>query len=104
MGRIAFIASSHHTVAGVDDRRLVMTASDTTTLTQLRTLKAWHAVHVESGGAVFPTYASLQWFIRINYQELVCSKVLIPGKGGRSSLVTPAFDGSVFRILTTQTN
>ena len=77
-----------------------MTSSNSTTLNELRTLKAWHAAHVESGGVVFPTYASLQWFIRTNQQTLIHKQVLIPGKGGRASLVTPAFDMTVLELLT----
>ena len=77
-----------------------MTQRDSQTLNQLRTLKAWHAAHVESGGVVFPTYASLQWFIRTNYQALMQTKVFIPGKGGRATLVTAAFDVTVLELLT----
>ena len=68
-------------------------------LTRLRPLHKWHEQHVKHGGSVFPTYASLKWFVRQRRDDLLASGVLIPGKGGRPNLVTPLFGDAVYKIL-----
>ena len=53
-------------------------------LTELKPLYEWHECHALKGGVLFPTYSSLQWFVRQHADELVDAKVLIRGKGGRA--------------------
>ena len=76
-----------------------MSQSTMSTLNSLRTVKTWHTEHVSSGGAVFPTYSSLQWFIRIHRDRLLQSGEFFPGRGGRISLIGPGFDSAVLAII-----
>ena len=66
-------------------------------LSDLRPLSEWHEEHIRRGGVLFPTYASLQWFIRQHRSELVDAGVLLTGTGGRVNLVTPEFGKVVYR-------
>ncbi|MEQ9465597.1 MAG: hypothetical protein RJQ10_18195 [Haliea sp.] len=54
----------------------------------------------ESGGDVFPTFASFQWFIRKHRQELVGSRQYLPRRGSAGSLIGPGFEQLVVNILT----
>ncbi|EED36562.1 hypothetical protein NOR51B_2514 [Luminiphilus syltensis NOR5-1B] len=74
------------------------------TLTRLIPLYRWHEMHVASGAAIFLTFASLQWFIRQNKEALVREEVMIPGRGGRVTLVTPLFGDACYRILMKKAN
>ena len=71
-------------------------------LRELRPIKMWHGLHVERGGVVFPTLASLEWFLRTHRDNLIRSGEFIPGRGGRPSLVGPGFDAVVLRELQNQ--
>ncbi len=53
----------------------------------------------ESGGDIFPTQSSLDWFIREHFNDLLASGELIPGAGRRGHLVGPNFDGVALGIL-----
>jgi hypothetical protein len=68
-------------------------------LTELKPLYEWHECHALKGGVLFPTYSSLRWFVRQHGDELVDAKVLIRGKGGRPSLVTPDFGKVAHRLF-----
>lgn len=78
---------------------MFMNDSYNTRLTSLRPLYEWHLHHLERGGVLFPTYASLKWFIRQHGDELVEAEVLLRGKGGRASLVTPDFGRVVYKLF-----
>jgi len=69
-------------------------------LSELTTLRKWQLRHVSSGGELFRTFASLEWFIRQHRQHLVDQGVLIPQSGSRATLVTSDFDNAVCNILT----
>ena len=71
----------------------------TTLLHDSRSLATWQAEHLASGGEVFPTLASLQWFIRQNRTELETQKAIIPGKGSRGTMLTPNFDQITIGLL-----
>ena len=71
----------------------------TVTLRELVPLREWQANHVAAGGQVFRTFASLEWFVRRHREPLVSRGALIPQRGSRGSLVTPAFDSVVLEIL-----
>ena len=47
-------------------------------LRELRPIKMWHGLHVERGGVVFPTLASLEWFLRTHRDNLIRSGEFIP--------------------------
>jgi hypothetical protein len=68
-------------------------------LNHLRPIQDWYEFHKEQGGKVFPTFASLQWFVRQHRDSLVDAEVLIPGKGSRRTLVTAEFGPKVYEIL-----
>lgn len=68
-------------------------------LSDLMSLRTWHAEHVADGGKLFRTFASLEWFIRHNREQLVTSGALLPQRGSRRTLVTPDFDEVVLRLL-----
>jgi len=59
-------------------------------------LREWAAQH---GGATFPTYSSLEWFLRNHRPRLVESGQLILRKGSAGSLVGPGFERVVLDIL-----
>lgn len=54
----------------------------------------------ESGGDVFPTFASFQWFVRKHREELVGSRQYLPRRGSAGALVGPGFEQVVVNILT----
>lgn len=68
-------------------------------LSDLIPLRSWQLRHRADGGLLFPTFASLEWFVRQNRNELVDSGVLIPQRGSRGSLVTPDFDSVVLQLI-----
>ncbi|MDG1163892.1 MAG: hypothetical protein P8N61_00810 [Porticoccaceae bacterium] len=68
-------------------------------LHKLTPLTSWHLRHTKAGGQVFPTFGSLQWFIRTHRALLIERGCLIPGKGGRRSLLTADFENVVFMVL-----
>lgn len=77
-------------------------SSKTIARTPAHTVAAWRKAtrwREESGGEIFPTQSSLDWFVRQHYDELVGSGTLIPGTGRRGHLVGPDFDGVVIEIL-----
>lgn len=65
-------------------------------LSDLRPLYEWHEEHLRRGGVLFPSLASLRWFIRQHREELIDAGVLLTGVGGRVSLVTPKFGEVVY--------
>ena len=71
----------------------------TTLLHESRSLATWQAEHLALGGELFPTLASLQWFIRQNRTELETQKAIIPGKGSRGTMLTPNFDRITISLL-----
>jgi hypothetical protein len=68
-------------------------------LTQLRPLYEWFQFHRENGGKIFPTFSSLQWFIRQHRTTLIDSQVLVPSRGNRCTLVTSEFGRVVYGLL-----
>lgn len=68
-------------------------------LTSLKPLYMWHEQHLRRGGRLFPTMCSLKWFIRQHRELLITLEVMVPGKGGRHTLVTPDFGNVVYDIL-----
>ena len=68
-------------------------------LTQLRPLHEWFQFHRENGGKIFPTFSSLQWFIRQHRTTLIDSQVLIPSRGNRCTLVTSEFGFVIYELL-----
>ena len=68
-------------------------------LTRLRPIHRWHEYHVQQGGSLFPTFASLKWFVRNHKVSLQEAGVLVPGKGSRCTLVTSKFGFAVYDIL-----
>ena len=54
-----------------------------TVLRGSKSLAKWQAEHLAVGGEIFPTLASLPWFIRQNKDELQAHNAIIPGKGSR---------------------
>ena len=67
-----------------------------TPLMELTPLKTWH---LQSGGHVFPTFGSMQWFIRTHRDVLIEQGCLLPGRGGRHSLLTSKFEDVVMTLL-----
>ena len=53
----------------------------------------------ESGGELFQTFSSFEWFTRQHRAELIRSGQYFPGGGRRGSLVGPEFDEVVLTIL-----
>lgn len=53
----------------------------------------------QEGGKVFPTFASLEWFIRRHRQRIIESGQLIVRKGSAGSLVGPGFARVVLEIM-----
>ena len=70
-----------------------------TPLMELTPLKTWHLRHLQSGGHVFPTFGSMQWFVRTHRDVLIEQGCLLPGRGGRHSLLTSKFEGDVMTLL-----
>lgn len=70
-----------------------------TPLMELTPLKTWHLHYLKSGGHVFPTFGSMQWFIRTHRDVLIEQGCLLPGRGGRHSLLTSKFEGVVMSLL-----
>ena len=68
-------------------------------LTHIRPLHEWYQSHKRRGGKIFPTYASLQWFLRNNEQAIRDKQVLLPGTGSRVTMVTQAFGSAVYDLL-----
>jgi len=66
-------------------------------LKDLTELRAW--VEAGRGGSAFRRYDQISWFVRAHRDELMSSKTMIPGVGSRATLVSPAFDKVVERIL-----
>ena len=66
-------------------------------LTRFQKASDWVAT---SGGAVFPTFASFQWFVRKHRDELVGSRQYLPRRGAAGALVGPAIEQVVVDILT----
>ena len=65
-------------------------------LTRLKPLRDLYEYHERKGGVLFPTYSSLTWFVRQHGDQLVNAGVLLRGRGGRPSLVTPDFGKAVY--------
>jgi hypothetical protein len=78
---------------------LILTGMSDFRLSDLTTIRSWQRQHAADGGELFPTFASLEWFVRQNRDELVRSGALIPQRGSRGSLVTPKFDRVVLQLL-----
>ncbi len=57
----------------------------------------------KNGGSLFPTFSSLEWFIRSHYRELVASGEFIPRRGSQGSLIGIGFDTVVVNILRNRT-
>jgi hypothetical protein len=70
-----------------------------TPLMELTPLKTWHLHYLKSDGHVFPTFGSMQWFIRTHRDVLIEQGCLLPGRGGRHSLLTSKFEGVVMSLL-----
>ena len=70
-----------------------------TPLMELTPLKTWHLHYLKSGGHVFPTFGSMQWFVRTHRDVLIEQGCLLPGRGGRHSLLTSKFEGVVMSLL-----
>lgn len=70
-----------------------------TPLMELTPLKTWHLHYLKPGGHVFPTFGSMQWFIRTHRDVLIEQGCLLPGRGGRHSLLTSKFEGVVMSLL-----
>ena len=68
-------------------------------LTMLKPLYEWYEYHERKGGVLFPTYSSLKWFVRQHGDQLVDAGVLLRGRGGRPSLVTPDFGKTVYNTF-----
>ena len=79
-----------------------MTKVSNEQLNELVALNNWFVTHKRHGGQVFPTFASLQWFVRQHNVALVDAEVLVPGKGSRSTLVTSGFGQKVYELLVHQ--
>ena len=60
------------------------------------TIRAWVK---QRGGKAFPTFASVEWFIRRHRQRLIESGQFIIRKGSAGSLVGPGFDRVVLEIM-----
>ena len=70
-----------------------------TPLMELTPLKTWHLHYLKSGGHVFPTFGSMQWFVRTHRDVLIEHGCLLPGRGGRHSLLTSKFEDVVMSLL-----
>ena len=70
-----------------------------TPLMELTPLKTWHLHYLKSGGHVFPTFGSMQWFVRTHRDVLIEQGCLLPGRGGRHSLLTSKFEVVVVSLL-----
>ncbi len=70
-----------------------------TVLRGSKSLAKWQAEHLAVGGEIFPTLASLQWFIRQNKDELQAHNAIIPGKGSRATMLTPYFEKVTTELL-----
>ena len=68
-------------------------------LTELKPLYEWYEYHERNGGVLFPSYSSLTWFVRQHGDQLVDQGVLLRGRGGRRSLVTPGFGKAVYNTF-----
>ena len=79
-----------------------MTKTNNEQLNELTALHKWFVTHKRHGGQVFPTFASLKWFVRQHKVVLVDAEVLVPGKGSRSTLVTSGFGQKVYELLVHQ--
>lgn len=66
-------------------------------LTSFRSARIWVE---EFGGDIFPTFASLEWFIRKHRKELVRSGQYLPRKGSAGALVGPRIEEVVISIIT----
>jgi len=53
----------------------------------------------EQGAGAFPSFASLEWFIRHHRAELVESRQLIVRRGSSGTLIGPKFGDLVLDIL-----
>ena len=49
-----------------------------TPLIELIPLKTWHLQYLQSGGHVFPTFGSMQWFVRTHRDVLIEQGCLLP--------------------------
>jgi hypothetical protein len=59
----------------------------------------WREWLTRTGNPVFPTRASLEWFLREHRQELIDSGEFLPGAGNRSHLLGPKFGALVVDVL-----
>jgi len=92
------VKNRHFTVAGaLQWRREDIEVDDE--LTMLKPLYEWYEYHERKGGVLFPTYSSLTWFVRQHGDQLVDAGVLLRGRGGRPSLVTPDFGKAVYNTF-----
>lgn len=57
----------------------------------------------EDGTRIFPTEASIRWFIRVNESALVQRKAILKIRG-QWYLARPAFDDVFFEIAANKTN
>ena len=73
--------------------------SSETVLRESKSLAKWQAEHLAVGGEIFPTLASLQWFVRQNKIELQAHNAIIPGKGSRATMITPYFEEVATELL-----
>jgi hypothetical protein len=64
--------------------------------TDLLLLCDWQEKH---GGAVFPTYSSLDFFLRKHRKEMIERGALITRKGRAGTLVAPTFGKIAVEIL-----
>jgi len=64
-----------------------------------RSIIKWQAEHLAFGGELFPTLASLHWFIRQHRVELETKQAIIPGRGSRATMLTPLFEHVTAELL-----
>lgn len=68
-------------------------------MTQVQNLRRARNWVEQSGGELFPTFSSFEWFTRTHRAALIRSGQFYPGGGRRGSLVGPEFDQVVLEIL-----
>ena len=61
-----------------------------------RPARVWVA---ESGGQIFPTKSSFDWFVRVHNDALIASGQYIVRRGPCGAIVGPGFDRVVLAIL-----
>lgn len=68
-------------------------------LSDFKTIAIFQKEHVSENGVLFPTIASLQWFIRCYKTELIEAQALISGRGSRPTLLSPIFESVALDLL-----